>query len=194
MSEDKFFGQVKSTMEHYAPEVPASVYAGMRRKLWLSQFLRWNASRLNAWYVVLFVSIGTTAAVMTTSNNATGNKATSYSSPVEATVVSSADAINTPEVAVEQTSSAAENAVAKMTSQFSPKNIRPDLGVVTLNNPACVSENQTATVPTNTEETKEEISTQQSSEPPVTNVNSEVKPADPKKKRTLRPSVYTNGN
>ncbi len=52
MSEEKFFGNVRETLYTYAPEVPADVYGRMRRKLWLSQFLQFNAGRLNAWYLL----------------------------------------------------------------------------------------------------------------------------------------------
>ena len=59
MSEDRFFNQVNATMTDYRPEVPESVYVGMRKKLWWSNFTRLNATRFNIWYLaVLFLTAG----------------------------------------------------------------------------------------------------------------------------------------
>lgn len=60
MHEDRFYNQFKTQLENYAPEVPAAAYSGMRRKLWLSQFLKFNATSLNVWYVgtAIMVSAG----------------------------------------------------------------------------------------------------------------------------------------
>lgn len=60
-SEDQLFDKVRASLHDYAPEVPASVYSGMRRKLWWSNFMRFQAHRLNVWYVVLLVGAGATA-------------------------------------------------------------------------------------------------------------------------------------
>lgn len=57
MSEERFFSEVKAAVYNYSPEVPASVYSGMRRKLWISQFTRFSIARLNMWYLLLAVSI-----------------------------------------------------------------------------------------------------------------------------------------
>lgn len=56
MSEEKFFQQVKGQLENYSPEVPESVYAGVRRKYARSRFFSWSASRLNVWYVALLLT------------------------------------------------------------------------------------------------------------------------------------------
>ena len=61
MSEDRFFQQVKSVMSDYSPEVPGSVYEGVRKKMWWSNFMRFDASRLNIWYVAL--AVGVTSAI-----------------------------------------------------------------------------------------------------------------------------------
>lgn len=53
MSDDTFYNKVRETMYSYAPEVPASVYTGMRRKLWLAKFLSFGPERLNIWYLLL---------------------------------------------------------------------------------------------------------------------------------------------
>lgn len=53
MTEERFFNEVRSHMEGFAPEVPSSVYAGMRRKLWWSNFSRFRVAHLNVWYVAL---------------------------------------------------------------------------------------------------------------------------------------------
>jgi hypothetical protein len=50
-SEDLFFQKVREAALDYAPEVPASVYSGMRRKYNRSRFWAWSASSLNVWYV-----------------------------------------------------------------------------------------------------------------------------------------------
>ena len=58
MSEDRFFQQVNAAMSDYSPEVPASVYAGMRKKLWWSNFTRLSATRFNVWYAALILTGG----------------------------------------------------------------------------------------------------------------------------------------
>jgi hypothetical protein len=58
MQEDQIFNQFKSVLEHYQPEVPQSVYNGVRRKMWLSQFMRFNAASLNVWYIGVFIAAG----------------------------------------------------------------------------------------------------------------------------------------
>jgi hypothetical protein len=197
MSEEKFFLQVKSTMEHYAPEVPAAVYAGMRRKLWISQFMRWNASRLNAWYLLLFVSVGTTVAVLSANDSAQGNKAASYNSTIETTKVQAVQATTSSAASTEQASvvlaETASTTQAKA-SMFSPKNLRPELSTTE----AAPTEEVLNTQPTNTsctsEKTEEAASIQESVTTPTPKTESEAKPVDTKKKKKLHPSVYTNGN
>ena len=55
MSEDRFFQQVNATMADYRPEVPESVYTGMRRKLWWSNFTRLSVTRFNVWYLTILL-------------------------------------------------------------------------------------------------------------------------------------------
>lgn len=61
MSEEKFFSQVKSSLEFYSPEAPEAVYSGMRRKLWWSGFTKLSATRFNMWYLILLVGLGSGA-------------------------------------------------------------------------------------------------------------------------------------
>jgi hypothetical protein len=65
MSEDRFFQQVKSVMSDYQPEVPGHVYQGVRKKMWWSNFMRFDLTRLNIWYISLAIGV-TTAIVMNT--------------------------------------------------------------------------------------------------------------------------------
>jgi len=58
MSDEKFFSQVKGSLESYAPEVPQEVYSKMRRKLWWSGFTKLSAARFNMWYLILLVGLG----------------------------------------------------------------------------------------------------------------------------------------
>jgi hypothetical protein len=51
MKEDRLYNQFRETLTDYSPTVPENAYKGMRRKLWLSQFLKFNASSFNAWYL-----------------------------------------------------------------------------------------------------------------------------------------------
>lgn len=51
MSDEKLFSMMRESLVDFRPEVPQGVYSGMRRKLWWSNFFRFNASSLNAWYV-----------------------------------------------------------------------------------------------------------------------------------------------
>jgi hypothetical protein len=62
MSEDRFFQQVKATMAHYSPEVPESVYVGIRKKLWWSNFTRLSVTRFNIWYLAVLIT-GAAAAI-----------------------------------------------------------------------------------------------------------------------------------
>lgn len=57
MSEDRFFQQVKSVMSDYSPEVPGHVYQGVRKKMWWSNFMRFDAIRLNIWYIALAFAV-----------------------------------------------------------------------------------------------------------------------------------------
>jgi hypothetical protein len=75
MSEDLFFNKVKATMHGYAPEVPASVYGGMRRKYAKSKFFSWNASTLNVWYVALVAVLGAVVIGTSLESNTTATKA-----------------------------------------------------------------------------------------------------------------------
>jgi hypothetical protein len=56
MSENRFFQNIQSTLADYTPEVPRTAYAGMRRKLWWSNFTIISATRFNVWYALLIVS------------------------------------------------------------------------------------------------------------------------------------------
>ena len=58
MSEDRFFQNIRSALVEYSPEVPHSVYTGMRKKLWWSNFTRISATRFNVWYAALIVFSG----------------------------------------------------------------------------------------------------------------------------------------
>lgn len=57
MSEERFYNQFREKLQNYAPEVPAGVYAGMRRKLWWSNFTRLSVTRFNLWYTLLITGI-----------------------------------------------------------------------------------------------------------------------------------------
>jgi hypothetical protein len=56
MSENRFFQHIQSVMTDYKPEAPQAAYAGMRRKLWWSNFTKISATRFNVWYALLIVS------------------------------------------------------------------------------------------------------------------------------------------
>lgn len=81
MSEEKFFQNVKASLYDFAPEVPQSVYSGMRRKLWISNFMTWKWASLNIWYVLLLVGIGTGVAFSSSESSIQADKA--QSSPIQ---------------------------------------------------------------------------------------------------------------
>ena len=56
--EDQFFEMFRSSLADYQPETPASVYSGIRKKMVWSNFLSFNATSLNVWYVALIVGAG----------------------------------------------------------------------------------------------------------------------------------------
>jgi hypothetical protein len=108
-SEEKFFRHVKETMSGYAPEVPAAVYGRMRRKLWLSRFLTFDASRLNIWYLLL--AAGITGGVMSycSGDGLQADRGVSRSVELKYTVRSSgprtmnlSEAVNSPHEAIHQ--------------------------------------------------------------------------------------------
>ncbi|MBX7052712.1 MAG: hypothetical protein K1X54_11800 [Flavobacteriales bacterium] len=62
MSDERFFQQVKSSLHDYQPAVDASVYSGMRRKLWWSNFTKLSFARFNMYYLLLL--LGTSSAIV----------------------------------------------------------------------------------------------------------------------------------
>ena len=113
MSEDRFFQQVNAAMTDYSPEVPASVYAGMRKKLWWSNFTRLSATRFNVWYAALILTGGLAWF-------AVGNAKTT-ASPAEAVTVSETAIVESPAV---ESSAGNENQspVSSTTQENSPHN------------------------------------------------------------------------
>jgi hypothetical protein len=104
MQEDQIFNQFKSVLEHYQPEVPQSVYKGVRRKLWLSQFMRFNAASLNVWYVGVAICVGLgTWGVLSKEETATAQTAKSVSVHMESqsTIVQAASSSSSCEMGSE---------------------------------------------------------------------------------------------
>jgi hypothetical protein len=94
MSEEKFFQKVQSELSGYSPEVPAHVYAGMRRKYGWAKFTTWNATTWNVWYLVMLLGISSGIAYGTASsmNTDSTHAKRGLSNPVEAPVL---EAVNT---------------------------------------------------------------------------------------------------
>ena len=103
MSEDRFFQQVKSVMSDYSPEVPGHVYQGVRKKMWWSNFMRFDASRLNIWYIALTVGVAT-AIVLNV-----GQPASTAADNLVAPVNSEAEVAVSPATAPAMTESAVNN-------------------------------------------------------------------------------------
>ena len=103
MSEDRFFQQVKSVMSDYSPEVPGHVYQGVRKKMWWSNFMRFDASRLNIWYIALTVGVAT-AIVLNV-----GQPASTAADNLEVPVSSEAEVVVSPATAPAMTESAVAN-------------------------------------------------------------------------------------
>lgn len=59
--EDKFFEMYRDSFQDFAPEAPASIYAGVRKKMMWSNFMTFNLSTLNVWYLglILLGGLGT---------------------------------------------------------------------------------------------------------------------------------------
>lgn len=103
MSEERFFSQVKSTMEHYAPEAPAEVYSGMRKKLWWNGFTKLSVTRFNMWYVLLFLGIGGGALAYNNTCKAPANAGASHSiTPVVQPTVEKTTVVETEPVKAEE--------------------------------------------------------------------------------------------
>jgi hypothetical protein len=94
MSEEKFFQKVQSELSGYSPEVPAHVYAGMRRKYGWAKFTTWNATKWNVWYLVMLLGISTGIAYSTTSSLTTESiqAKRGLATPVEAPVLEAVNA------------------------------------------------------------------------------------------------------
>lgn len=70
MREENFYSQVRSHFENYSPEVPAELYSGMRRRLFWSNFLKFDVARFNAWYALILVG-GASAAIVAGASEST---------------------------------------------------------------------------------------------------------------------------
>lgn len=77
MSDERFFKQMKSVLHDYQPAVDASVYSGMRRKLWWSNFTKLSFHRFNMYYLLVLL-LGASAAVMLCNNSATAERANKH--------------------------------------------------------------------------------------------------------------------
>jgi hypothetical protein len=77
--EDKLFDMYRDSFQGFQPEAPASIYAGVRKKMMWSNFMAFNLSTLNVWYLGLillgglgtigYVSIETSMGQMTAEHN-----------------------------------------------------------------------------------------------------------------------------
>jgi hypothetical protein len=69
MSEERFYNQMREQLFDYSPEVPQSVYSGMRRKLWWAGFTSFKAFRFNMWYLLMMVGGASALTVYGTKDN-----------------------------------------------------------------------------------------------------------------------------
>lgn len=53
---DQFLEMFKESFGDFSPEVPSAVYAGVRKKMFWSNFMGFNMAQLNIWYVLLATS------------------------------------------------------------------------------------------------------------------------------------------
>ena len=77
--EDKFFDMYRDSFQGFQPEAPASIYAGVRNKMMWSNFMTFNLTTLNVWYLGLmllgglgtigYVSVETSAGQITAEHN-----------------------------------------------------------------------------------------------------------------------------
>ena len=86
MSEERFFNQMKDSLQSYSPEVPEAVYAGMRKKLWWSNFTRFSATRLNMWYLILLVGAAGTAIAISNSSASSSMASKGTNAPMQTVV------------------------------------------------------------------------------------------------------------
>ncbi|MCC6600419.1 MAG: hypothetical protein IT223_07065 [Crocinitomicaceae bacterium] len=83
MSDEKFYNKVRESLAGYAPEVPQSVYSGVRRKLWLSRFLKFDPVRLNVWYLLLMFGGAGILAASNHHSDADAVKASGFESHID---------------------------------------------------------------------------------------------------------------
>jgi hypothetical protein len=123
MSDEKFFSQVKSSLEHYAPEAPATVYDGMRKKLWWSNFTRLSIARLNMWTILLL--LGAMSAVWFYSNSGTAAAIVAKPQVIKPELTNSSPVISQEEnlASSEQPSETVEHATAPTASAPSTKKV-----------------------------------------------------------------------
>lgn len=99
MMEDKFYKNVHASLANFQPEVPASVYRGVRKKMWLSSFTTFQLSRFNMWYVLLSLALAGTAYGISTNEKSTAEKANTHSVQLLSTSVGN-ELPASPEVAI----------------------------------------------------------------------------------------------
>lgn len=188
MSEEKFFQKVQSELSGYSPEVPAHVYAGMRRKYGWAKFTTWNATKWNVWYLVMLLGISTGIAYSASSSMSTESiqAKRGLSNPVEAPVLEAVNA--TLPVACESNHKAACSSISAACASASTAT---SSNASTIETPSSV----VSTVETNVsasasngeipEITEQVISTQ---------TESTQENLDPKPKKTLKVNVYKPRN
>ncbi|MEZ4799670.1 MAG: hypothetical protein R2809_07840 [Flavobacteriales bacterium] len=190
MSEEKFFQNVKSSLYDFAPEVPQSVYGGMRRKLWWSNFMTWNWASLNVWYVLLLVGIGTGVALSGSEESIQANKA--IESPVNSTKMEmpvlelAAETTTSVAVAISSSKNSVDRKLSPSRSVIDPA-IQPSVAV-TDPDPSTNPECNLPVVETPESTTTEAINVENT-------VVEEPKVSEPLKGKTaLEVEVYINGN
>ncbi len=106
MSEERFFNSVRESLMNYSPEAPQHLYQGMRRRLWWSNFVKLDMSRLNIWYVLLGLAVATGSVF-----NTMDSKEKAASTLIEVAPHSTAAVENAQSLSVNMPQNSTENTV-----------------------------------------------------------------------------------
>jgi len=179
MSEDRFYSQVRAAMSEHRPEVPASVYHGMRKKIWWSNFTRLSITRFNIWYALFILGgLGTWVGVGNSNQHTEQPAEQTSAQPVQEQIVIPSEPLAPTAVAEEtnQTNSAAPALKSKEVVVNKKKNT-----------PQQEVSAEHADVPTSTD-------TEKQLEVPVTTAEAQTEqPVKKGSKRGLKITTYNSG-
>lgn len=99
MIEENFYKNVHASLANFQPEVPASVYRGVRKKMWLTSFTTFQLTRFNMWYVLATLALAGSVYGISMNKKSMAEKAITNSAELPSTPVAK-DVLASPDAAV----------------------------------------------------------------------------------------------